>query len=131
MTEQTNTNFSGRRFFALLAALLLPGFGLVYGTMQEAITQALEAASPYVKEGFKIREDNWHGETKSGKPLLVKHQLFRGNEYWFWAATSFPGSTAGFYRKRAGPILSGSRFPPLNTMNSTGAWSMDIDKQAG
>lgn len=93
MTNHTNRNILRRRLFPLLAVLLLPGLGMVYGTMQEAITMALEAATPYVKDGFKIREDNWHGDTKSGRPLLVKHQLFRGNEYWFWAATSFPDST--------------------------------------
>ena len=93
MTVHTNRNLPRRKLLSLLAALLFPGSVFVYATMQEAITQALEAATPYVKDGFKIREDNWHGETKSGRALLVKHQLFRGNEYWFWAATSFPDST--------------------------------------
>lgn len=67
--------------------------GLVYGYVNEAISLALEAATPYVEQGFEVREDNWSGEVEPGKPLLVKHQLFRGNEYWFWAGTSWPGAT--------------------------------------
>ena len=61
--------------------------------VNEAISLALEAATPYVEEGFEVREDNWSGEVAPGKPLLVRHQLFRGNEYWFWAGTSWPGAT--------------------------------------
>ena len=67
--------------------------GLVYGFVNEAISLALEAATPYVEQGFEVREDNWSGEVEPGKPLLVRHQLFRGNEYWFWAGTSWPGAT--------------------------------------
>lgn len=90
-----------KRGSALIAALVAVSLscGWVHAIMHEGITLALEAAFPYVKDGFKIREDNWSGETKSEKPLLVKHQLFRGNEYWFWAATSFPDSkvTVGIF----------------------------------
>jgi hypothetical protein len=82
-----------RRQMAPMVAFVLLTSGPLFGTMNEGVSLALEAAFPYVKDGFKIREDNWHGETKSGSPLLIKHQLFRGNEYWFWAATSFPNST--------------------------------------
>lgn len=67
--------------------------GLVYAFVNEAVSIALEAATPYVEQGFEVREDNWFGEVESGKPLLIKHQLFRGNEYWFWAGTSWPGAT--------------------------------------
>lgn len=45
---------------------------------------------PYIEQGFEVREDNWSGEIPSGEPKLVRHQLFRGNEYWFWLGTSFP-----------------------------------------
>ena len=75
-----------------LAALLCLG-GVVYGFVNEAISLALEAATPYVEQGFEVREDNWSGEVAPGKPLLIRHQLFRGNEYWFWAGTSWPGAT--------------------------------------
>ncbi len=85
---------AGHGFFLVLAFFLfvLPG-DPARGTVHEGVSLALEAATPYVKEGFKIREDNWHGLCRSGQPLLVRHQLFRGNEYWFWAASSFPATT--------------------------------------
>lgn len=79
------------------ARLLLVGLalsvGITYAYVNEAISLALEAATPYIDQGFEVREDNWSGETEPGKPLLVKHQLFRGNEYWFWGATSWPGAS--------------------------------------
>lgn len=78
---------------AILLALLLSLGGVVYGFVNEAISLALEAAAPYVEQGFEVREDNWSGEVEPGKPLLIRHQLFRGNEYWFWAGTSWPGAT--------------------------------------
>ncbi len=67
--------------------------GKAYAFVNEAISMAFEAATPYVEQGFEVREDNWAGEVEPGKPLLVRHQLFRGNEYWFWAGTSWPGAT--------------------------------------
>jgi hypothetical protein len=77
----------------LLAALLISTTGRIGAFVNEAISLALEAATPYVEQGFEVREDNWSGEVEPGKPLLVRHQLFRGNEYWFWAGTSWPGAS--------------------------------------
>jgi len=85
-------NFLRRHAAPVLAALLVLG-GTVHAFVNEAISLALEAAVPYIEQGFEVREDNWSGEVEPGKPLLVRHQLFRGNEYWFWAATSWPGAT--------------------------------------
>ncbi len=98
MTRRKNTTLRKRTSSPPLTALLLlaSSFGLVsvvYAFVNEAISLALEAATPYVEQGFEVREDNWAGEVASGKPLLVRHQLFRGNEYWFWGGTSWPGST--------------------------------------
>jgi hypothetical protein len=84
--------FLRKPFLLVLAGLLALG-GAVYGFVNEAISMALEAATPYVDQGFEVREDNWSGEVEPGKPLLIRHQLFRGNEYWFWAGTSWPGAT--------------------------------------
>ncbi len=36
------------------------------------------------KEGFKVRDDFWKGALGLKKKKSVKHQLYRGNEYWFW-----------------------------------------------
>ena len=38
----------------------------------------------HLKAGFNIRGESWDGAIKPGKRKVVKHQLFRGNEYWFW-----------------------------------------------
>lgn len=81
------------RTHAIAAAILLSLGGVVHAFVNEAISIALEAATPYVEQGFEVREDNWSGEVAPGKPLLIRHQLFRGNEYWFWAGTSWPGAT--------------------------------------
>ncbi|MEX2579065.1 MAG: hypothetical protein WD342_08400 [Verrucomicrobiales bacterium] len=81
-------NFAG----LVAGASLLLG-GAVHAFVNEAISLAFEAATPYVEEGFEVREDTWSGEVEPGKPLLVRHQLFRGNEYWFWAGTSWPGAS--------------------------------------
>src|SRR5260370_37804682 len=48
---------------------------------------ALQAAEPYVKEGFQVREDYWGGDLGSGEKKAVRQQLFKGNEYWFWLGT--------------------------------------------
>lgn len=80
-------------FFAIAFSGLLLVSDRAIAFVNEAISLALEAATPYVEEGFEVREDNWSGEVTPGKPLLVRHQLFRGNEYWFWAGTSWPGAT--------------------------------------
>lgn len=96
MTEQTSAALpksGANAFFVMLLTLLAMGGGLVFAFVNEAISFALEAATPYVEQGFEVREDNWSGEVESGKPLLVRHQLFRGNEYWFWAGTSIPGAS--------------------------------------
>ena len=73
--------------------LFLAISGTVYAYVNEAISFALEAATPYVEQGFEVREDSWSGEVEPGKELLIRHQLFRGNEYWFWAGTSWPGAS--------------------------------------
>lgn len=49
-----------------------------------AILQKL--AAEYAEKGFKLRKEYWSGKLKAGEHKVVKHQLFRGNEYWFWAA---------------------------------------------
>jgi hypothetical protein len=90
-------NLSTQRKTRIVPVLVCAGAlslsGWLYAFVNEAISLALEAAIPYVEQGFEVREDNWSGEVEPGKPLLIRHQLFRGNEYWFWAGTSWPGAT--------------------------------------
>ena len=56
-------------------------------SVDDALSFALEAAQPYVKEGFTVREDYWGGDMAVKQAKAITHQLFKGNEYWFWLGT--------------------------------------------
>src|SRR6478752_4988186 len=56
-------------------------------SVDDAQSFALQAAEPYVKDGFQVREDYWGGDLASGEKKAVRQQLFKGNEYWFWLGT--------------------------------------------
>jgi hypothetical protein len=71
----------------LLLSLVLP----VRATVDEAHDFAMEAATPFVEQGYTVREDYWNGEVVSGQRLAVRHQLFKGNEYAFWLGTASDG----------------------------------------
>ncbi len=73
-----------------MASFLLISATLIHATLNEALSISFEIAAPYVeKEKFSVREDNWSGEIPAGESKLIRHQLFRGNEYWFWLGSSF------------------------------------------
>src|SRR6184192_1758271 len=59
----------------------------IFGSVDDAQSFALQAAEPYVKQGFHVREDYWPGDLASGERKAVRQQLFKGNEYWFWLGT--------------------------------------------
>lgn len=74
----------------LLVACLLLALGAApsRATIDDALSFALEAADPYVKkESFTVREDYWGGDLPKKQQKAIVHQLFRGNEYWFWMGT--------------------------------------------
>ena len=79
-------------------ALLTAIFGLALasvparGTVDDALSFALEAADPYVKEGFTVREDYWGGDLGVKSTKAIVHQLFKGHEYWFWMGTDEKGA---------------------------------------
>jgi hypothetical protein len=75
------------------ACVMLLGATFVYATVDESHDFAMEAATPFVEQGFIVREDYWNGEVKSGQKLMITHQLFKGNEYAFWLGTSQEGVT--------------------------------------
>ncbi len=79
------------RLSALLLGLLALA-GPCPATVDDAHSFAMEAAVPFVEQGFVVREDYWNGEVKSGQQLMIKHQLFKGNEYAFWLATANEGA---------------------------------------
>ncbi len=84
-----------RPFFlrVLLAALTLAFVAPVSRAMvDDAHSTALETAIAEVKKGFKIRQEYWKGTLTSGDQKMVKHQLFKGGEVWFWLATSTEGA---------------------------------------
>jgi len=58
-----------------------------HATVDDALSFALQAAQPYVKEGFTVREDYWGGDLPVKQPKAIVQQLFKGNEYWFWMGT--------------------------------------------
>ena len=76
-----------RLSLSLLAAAagLLPA--TAFATIDDSLTIALEAAEPFVKQGFSVREDYWGGDLPVKKTKAIVHQLFKGNEYWFWMGT--------------------------------------------
>lgn len=78
-----------RRAFvcALLMSLTVP----LIATVDEAHDYAMEAATPFVEQGYTVREDYWNGEVESGQKLAIRHQLFKGNEYAFWLGTANDG----------------------------------------
>jgi hypothetical protein len=78
-----------RRFIGALTALaLIVTTPLARATVDDAHGFAMEAATPFVEDGFIVREDYWHGDVMSEQKLMVRHQLFKGNEYAFWLGTA-------------------------------------------
>lgn len=73
--------------FVIFLVALAFGPGPAYATIDDALSFALEAADPYVKEGFTVREDYWGGDLPVKSTKAIVHQLFKGNEYWFWMGT--------------------------------------------
>lgn len=72
------------------AAVLLPV--RTYATIDDSLSLALEAADPFVKAGFSVREDYWGGDLPVKTTKAIVHQLFKGNEYWFWMGTDIKAS---------------------------------------
>jgi len=71
-----------------LAAIALPAFAFV----DDALSFAQEAAVPYLKKGFNVREDAWGGDLGVKEQQAVTAQLFKGNEYWFCLGTDVRGA---------------------------------------
>jgi hypothetical protein len=58
-----------------------------HAVVDDAHSFALEVATPYVEKGFAMREEHWSGSLPPKKQSTITHQLFKGNEYWFWLAS--------------------------------------------
>lgn len=72
---------------AIFCGMALLGGGKVHASVNDALSFAYEAADPYVKQGFNVREEAWGGDLAAGEKKAIAQQLFRGNEYWFCMAT--------------------------------------------
>lgn len=75
-----------KRFLSTTIALFALG-GIAFATVDDALSFAYEAATPYVQKGFTFREDAWGGDLGVGEQKAVSAQLFKGNEYWFCLGT--------------------------------------------
>jgi hypothetical protein len=76
----------------LTSVLLILLVGSAFAYVDDAISFAYEAASPYVKKGFSVREDAWGGDLGVKDQQAVQAQLFKGNEYWFCLGTDVKGA---------------------------------------
>ena len=76
-----------RIFLTLLTIASLVTPVQAYSKIEDALAFALEAAAPHVKEGFTVREDYWGGDLPVKTTKAIVHQLYKGNEYWFWMGT--------------------------------------------
>ena len=81
-----------KRFIFQLLTILTFSLTTVCATVDDALSYALEGATPYVKEGFTVREDWWGGDLAVKTQKAVVHQLFKNNQYWFWIGTESPTS---------------------------------------
>jgi hypothetical protein len=115
---------------------------LVNATVDEAHDRAMEAAKAYVDQGFTVREDYWNGEVESGQKLLIKHQLFKGNDYAFWLGTASEGcelelaifddkGNAVQMEQKKGPYSTSVRVTPQKTGTYMVVFSVKSKKERG
>jgi len=78
--------------WAVLLALVT-GCGGGMGAFAESgiPAQLRKLAAEYSEKGFQLRKEHWNGKLEAGQARIVKQQLFRGNEYWFWAVSAKAG----------------------------------------
>ena len=70
------------RIFLIAAAIVIAPLAVAF--VDDAHSRAMEAATAAVKDGFLVRQEYWAGTVAVRQPSVVKHQLFKGNNYWFW-----------------------------------------------
>jgi hypothetical protein len=60
---------------------------LAYATVDDAISRAMEAIDPYVKQGYVVRQDQWGGDLGVKQQQAITQTVFKGNDYWFCVGT--------------------------------------------
>lgn len=77
------------RVLGLCVLLIFASGAWVQGFAEVGVPKVLKKlAMEYSEKGFKLRKEHWSGTLKEGQYKVIKHQLFRGNEYWFLGALS-------------------------------------------
>jgi len=71
----------------IIAVTLLALGGNYLASVDDAIARAMEAISPYVKQGYLVRDDQWGGDLGVKQEQAITHTLFKGNDYWFCTGT--------------------------------------------
>lgn len=71
----------------IIAVTLLALGGKCLASVDDAIARAMEAMSPYVKQGYLVRDDQWGGDLGVKQEQAITHTLFKGNDYWFCTGT--------------------------------------------
>ncbi len=78
----------------LLVGAVTLSAGWVMAFVSDAKSAAIEAAIPQLdlpENPYLLRESWWHDTfRKKGDVKIIKHQLFKRNDYWFWAGLSEP-----------------------------------------
>lgn len=90
-SKLNSVDFVRKTLLIALALMALPS-AAVFATVDDALSFAYEAATPYVERGFTFRQDAWGGDLGVGDQKAVMAQLFRGNEYWFCLGTDVDGA---------------------------------------
>lgn len=76
-----------RRLGALVFLSVSVVLASAFATVDDAISRALEAIDPYVKQGYVVRDDQWGGDLGVREQKAFPHTLFKGNDYWFCMGT--------------------------------------------
>jgi hypothetical protein len=73
-----------KKLTSLLLSIAIALSTTAFAWVDDSHSRAMSIATPYVKEGYLVREEFWSGSLPSRQPSIVRHQLFKGNTYWFW-----------------------------------------------
>ena len=115
------------RFFLLISVAVAAVSPLALATVNDALSFAKEAAAPYAKQGFIIREDAWGGDLGVKDQQAVTAHLYKGNEYWFWLATDTRGAVVTVHVYDSEGKLAESEFAQKGRF----AWAKVIPNKTG
>lgn len=138
-----------RETMAVFVRVVLVAMGMGYGggVIDQAFSEIgipavlKQLAADYSEKGFKLRKEHWSGKLEAGQARVVKQQLFRGNEYWFWAADANGGHSlaveifddsgnAVSLEKFSDKGVSGARVLPVKTATYLVKVEADMGNQA-